>query len=359
MNKFSISGGKRKTQKKGCNSKRKMKGGEESWGATGMPSQFYGSKPPSKVTLKTNVQPNDAAVVNLSPLKGGNAYNYIFVKDVDTYYIYTYGRLLDIQRINNKSNKRHTQMNHEPTLMGEVYRNLRLKPSAKNNKRSIQEQKKTYIYGAYAILSHYEENKIKNLKHETTIYYEKKFNNHKDQCGQIDKPLSKFVTFCNNILEKPAGHFKNEFTLEELVQYLRWFYTKSNFEQKQHIELTNNESKIGEKLKTLELLKNENPFSGPVNLGGLGSIAHGLNNLGGGKKSTTKKITTKKTTTKKPIKKTATKKTTTKKPVKKTTTKKPKSKKPVKKTTTKKPTTKKPVKKTTTKKPVKKSVSKK
>ena len=55
----------------GKRTKRTMKGGEESWGATGMPAQFYGAKLPSKVSSKTTVQPNDSAVVNLAPLKGG------------------------------------------------------------------------------------------------------------------------------------------------------------------------------------------------------------------------------------------------------------------------------------------------
>ena len=56
----------------GARVKRKLKGGEESWGATGMPAQFYGAKLPSKVSPKsTTVKPNDSAVVNLAPLKGG------------------------------------------------------------------------------------------------------------------------------------------------------------------------------------------------------------------------------------------------------------------------------------------------
>ena len=48
-------------------SKKKMKGGKESEGATGMPVQFYGAKMPSKVSEKTSVQPNDSATVNLAP----------------------------------------------------------------------------------------------------------------------------------------------------------------------------------------------------------------------------------------------------------------------------------------------------
>jgi hypothetical protein len=50
---------------------KKMKGGKESEGATGMPAQFYGSKMPSKVSSASSVQPNDSAVQNLAPYKVG------------------------------------------------------------------------------------------------------------------------------------------------------------------------------------------------------------------------------------------------------------------------------------------------
>ena len=56
---------KRKTTTK------KMKGGKESEGATGMPSQFYGAKMPSKVVGASSVQPNDSAVQHLAPYKVG------------------------------------------------------------------------------------------------------------------------------------------------------------------------------------------------------------------------------------------------------------------------------------------------
>lgn len=55
-----IVGGKRKNIKK-------MKGGKETEGATGMPSQFYNAKMPTKENVKSSVLPDDSAVTNLAP----------------------------------------------------------------------------------------------------------------------------------------------------------------------------------------------------------------------------------------------------------------------------------------------------
>ena len=50
---------------------KKMKGGQETKGCTGMPHQYYNSKAPESVSLNTTVQNNDSAVKNLYPLEGG------------------------------------------------------------------------------------------------------------------------------------------------------------------------------------------------------------------------------------------------------------------------------------------------
>ena len=57
-----IVGGKKNVRKS-----RKMKGGQETKGATGMPPQYYASKMQEKVTETTSVKPNDSAVLNLAP----------------------------------------------------------------------------------------------------------------------------------------------------------------------------------------------------------------------------------------------------------------------------------------------------
>ena len=52
-----------KKVKKPTKSTKKMKGGEETQGATGMPSQYFNASPPAKVISKTNVQPFDPVYV--------------------------------------------------------------------------------------------------------------------------------------------------------------------------------------------------------------------------------------------------------------------------------------------------------
>ena len=52
-----------KKVKKPTKSTKKMKGGEETQGATGMPSQYFNASPPAKVSSKTNVQPFDPVYV--------------------------------------------------------------------------------------------------------------------------------------------------------------------------------------------------------------------------------------------------------------------------------------------------------
>ena len=68
-----VGGAKKKIIKKNKTKlkKKSMKGGEENWGATGMPPQYFGSKMPEKVTGPSTVKPNDSAVLNLAPISGG------------------------------------------------------------------------------------------------------------------------------------------------------------------------------------------------------------------------------------------------------------------------------------------------
>ena len=66
-----VGGAKKKITKKRKPKKKSMKGGEENWGATGMPPQYFGSKMPEKVTGPSTVKPNDSAVLNLAPISGG------------------------------------------------------------------------------------------------------------------------------------------------------------------------------------------------------------------------------------------------------------------------------------------------
>merc|ERR1711991_444421 len=62
-NKKMLLGGKKSSPQK----KKQMKGGKETEGATGMPSQFYNAKMPSKVSSDSGVSGNDTAVANLAP----------------------------------------------------------------------------------------------------------------------------------------------------------------------------------------------------------------------------------------------------------------------------------------------------
>lgn len=53
--------------KKNMKISKKMRGGQETKGATGLPSQYYNAKAPTPVSEKTSVKPNDSAVKNLAP----------------------------------------------------------------------------------------------------------------------------------------------------------------------------------------------------------------------------------------------------------------------------------------------------
>ena len=74
---YKANGGKKTTKKplkklvkKSSKLTKKMKGGEETQGATGMPPQYFNALPPAKVSSKTNVQPFDPVYVqNLATYK--------------------------------------------------------------------------------------------------------------------------------------------------------------------------------------------------------------------------------------------------------------------------------------------------
>ena len=349
----------------------------------------------------SNVQPNDADVVNLSPLKGGYSFSTpnFMKEDVNKYYVFVYGRLI------NKSLE-------DPKLTGLFTNEIKRKLSFQSTNRTKKETSfksdlmKSYIYGSYAILwnmtvkgendeqktflknkysKHYEEavktnnsNELKNLLISFNDYYESKMKQNNSGINEETNIMNelKIYYLVNTYL---LGAFKENprivNALESVKQEIHK-YISSNKLNPIKYKLNQKINNV-KKMQKVTVSPNGNGlFTGPKTSGNKRNATYRLNELGGGKKpvkkTTTKKPTTKKPvkkttkkpTTKKPVKKTTTKKPITKKPVKKTTTKKTTTKKPVKKTTTKKPTTKKPVKKTTTKKPtskkpVKKSVSKK
>ena len=300
-----MSGGKRRKYRKN------MKGGKETEGATGMPSNFYtGKLPDGYVSTNGNgietpygiIDAKDAGVGNLAPYNTSkNASKLTMIK--------TGGKKKSSKQSKSKKGGLIPKMSDRPFKLVDSVVNT----GASSLKSFLKQLEKNYDKSLVKIQQ--TRNGLNRLSQGGT---KKKATNKKKSLKGGDG--SDFAATLNSRGPSNAP--------DQGEKMFRVF------------------NKTGEYIPNSQLAKAAAPklTSGPkvTKVMGFDPSETTFAPITGGKKTVAKKTMKKKSVAKKPVKKTTTKKkSTTKKPVKKTTTKKSTTKKPVKKTTTKKKSTKK------------------
>ena len=307
----SMSGGKKKQTKKKQTKKKSMKGGEESWGATGMPSNYYSGLPADGYAANNGdgvetaygvIDAKDAGVGNLAPFNTSkNASKLTMMK--------TGGK----KSSKSKKGGLIPKMSDRPfNLVNDV-----VNTGARSLKTFLKDLQKDYDKSLVKIqetrngLNRLSQGGVK--KKSTTTKKKKQQKKLKGGDGS---------DFASTLNSRGPSNAPDSYQGVDGEKWFRQF------------------NKTGQYVPNSELAKAAAPkfTAGPkvTKVMGFDTFESTFAPVSGGKKTMKKK-----TVAKKPVKKTMKKKTVVKKTVKKTTTKKSTTKKPVKKTASKKKSAKK------------------